>query len=410
MTRRALGIIAALAVALLLPLAGPARAAGPVVTNVEVSFSPDRVPSERTTTVRVVATDADGNAVPGQTVALSAEGLYQFSRPTYSDGGYESTLVTQEGFGRYRITATVTSAPGSPTGSAVLTIVKPISRVEVSVPDGPLRTGDTTTVTVKTYSGLNDQLVDLDTGPAAGTIVLTGDGGQTFGSYTRAALGTYEVPMTVSKKNGTSTITAAVKPRSTDRQYPTTGNLEITQLANITSVTLTLDQTSLPADGTSTTGFTITLHGTKLPTDPSTITMFPGAYGTTISGLTPRGDGVFTGTMTASTFNAFGLVRAEVNTEDPVVRSNQVGYWQIALPDVTGPYLRIDGVTNGATYRKKRSPAAGAFANDPSGIADLRSHLRKIKLKHFYKYIYTAVATDKAGNTTTASVKYRVRR
>jgi hypothetical protein len=78
--------------------------------------------------------------------------------------------------------------------------------------------------------------------------------------------------------------------------------------------------------------------------------------------------------------------------------------------DATAPSVTITGMTNGATYTLGAVPTPSCSASDAlSGlVGTCTGTLTGGKANGVGQYTYTATATDKAGNTTTTTVKYSV--
>jgi hypothetical protein len=73
--------------------------------------------------------------------------------------------------------------------------------------------------------------------------------------------------------------------------------------------------------------------------------------------------------------------------------------------DLDGPVVTIKGVKAGKTYPKKQKPTCQG-ADALSGLATCTI----TQAKFGKKYVVTATATDQAGNVTTATLTYKVKK
>ena len=73
--------------------------------------------------------------------------------------------------------------------------------------------------------------------------------------------------------------------------------------------------------------------------------------------------------------------------------------------DLDGSSVTIKGVKAGKTYPKKKKPTCEG-ADALSGLASCTI----TQVKQGKKYVVTATATDRAGNVTTATLTYKVKK
>ena len=73
--------------------------------------------------------------------------------------------------------------------------------------------------------------------------------------------------------------------------------------------------------------------------------------------------------------------------------------------DLVGPTVTIKGVKAGKTYPKKKNPTCQG-TDALSGLASCTI----TQVKAGKKYVVTATATDQAGNVTTATLTYKVKK
>jgi hypothetical protein len=106
--------------------------------------------------------------------------------------------------------------------------------------------------------------------------------------------------------------------------------------------------------------------------------------------------------VTLSTSGTDQAVTRTVNADDGGSASITVSDIDI---DLDGPVVSIGGVKAGKTYKKKQNPTCEG--NDAlSGLA----FCTVTQVKSGKKYLVTATATDQAGNVSTATLTYKVKR
>lgn len=157
--------------------------------------------------------------------------------------------------------------------------------------------------------------VSRPTGPVAGEHVSfsSTDPGEHLGPVTDNGDGTYTMTLTASHAVGAATVTAtdnSVDPAPS-------GSVAITQAAP--TVALSLQPTSIPADGKATTMATATVTGPSGPVSGDHVLLVSSDPDQTIGPVADNGDGTYTATITASHASGFAVVTATDESVDPTV-------------------------------------------------------------------------------------------
>ena len=300
-------------------------------STVTVGLNPDTVVANGTDTSSATATVKDSNStpVPGELVKFTSSGDVTFSNSgtctTDSTGSCSATITASKTAGAETITATTTN---SKTGTATLT-ENPGTAASVvlglspnSLPaDGASQS--TATVTVK----------DANNNPLSSAVVgFTTSGDVTFSntSCNTNSVGTCSVTITASTTSGNETITAATAANNK------TGTATLTETAvQPATVAVTLNPSSIAADGTSTSTATATVKdannnlvaGTPVSFATGGDVSFPGG-----STCTTAANGTCSVTIQAST---------TADTETITATATKNGTQGTAMLTETGPVALV---------------------------------------------------------------------
>jgi hypothetical protein len=183
---------------------------------------------------------------------------------------------------------TVTGTKGSATGTANLTVTPAAPQMSIVLDDPTLTANGTATTTVRV--NVTDQYGNARTGDP---VSITTDGEATISAVQDNGDGTYSATLTASTSAGTQTITA------TDGDA-TVSTILTQEAGPASAMTLTLSESTVEADGSTTLTATITVadeYGNPRIGDPVSLVTDGDV---SISAITDLGFGVYTATVTAS--------------------------------------------------------------------------------------------------------------
>lgn len=274
---------------------GDDDAPSPVAGSVSVDLDPASIVADGSSTSTATATvrDTNNQLLAGQNVSFSTDGDVTFGAVTdHNNGTYTATVTSSQTADSEEITAAV----GSVHGSATLTEteVPEASAITLSLSPGTIPADDGTTSTTATAT-VYDQFNQTMTGQ---TVTFTKDSSPVAGPVTDHGDGTYTVAVPSASTAGNKTITAAIGSVSDSATLVET---EGVQPSVVTSVTVSLNPTSIPADnGTSSTTATATvLDQYNQPMTGQTVTFTKN--GNAVSGsVTDHGDGTYSITVPSS--------------------------------------------------------------------------------------------------------------
>ena len=261
-----------------------------VAPTVAVAVSPTSIAADgkakATATVRL--TGAQGEAVPGQTVAVTTTGPASAGPVTDNgDGTYTSEITSTSTAGSVTVTGTDTSV--SPNASADATLMTTPTQVAVSLAPAKITADglDTTTATATVTNNGNPVVGD--------TIAITSsDPGEKVGAVTDNGDGTYTATVTASETVGSATITGT---DTSDVNLPS-GTAMLAQAPP--SIAVSVTPSSITANGKATATATVVLTGVGgqgVPGQNVTIA----ATGPAFVGLvSDKGGGTYQATITAS--------------------------------------------------------------------------------------------------------------
>ncbi len=248
-----------------------------------------------TSTATATVTDAQGDPVPGDTVSFSSsdsKDTVSGTSPGAQPGTYTATVNSTDP-GQATITAKDTSVTPNVSGSAVLSKYGPASSVTVSLFPASIQangvSASTATATVTDAKG--------DPVPGDTVTFTSSDPGQKINPSPAKdnGDGTYTATITSSGTPGQSTITATDSSVSPNR----TGMSTLTQTT--AGVSVGLNPSSLPADGTSTTTATAVVTDFNGNAAPGHSVVFSSSDPQQkVGSTTDHGNGIYSATITAS--------------------------------------------------------------------------------------------------------------
>jgi len=309
----------------------------PTVAGIaSVTFTVNGDTSSNTTTVTFTAGAADpaASSIAATPVSITADGsstaaitvtLRDSSGNQLTDGGDEVTMtstagtvgaVTDNGDGTYTaaltsstvaatatISFTVNSGEGTNTAAVTFTpgVASPGASTIFADPTAIVANGaDTSTITV-TLKDPNDNPLTS----SGGTVTISTTSG-ILGPVTDNADGTYTATLTSPVTAGSGTLSFTVEGEASPN---TETVLFETGDSDAASSTIGADQTSLIADGSTSTAITVTardVNGNQVPFGGSTVTM--STTGGALGPITDNGDGTYTATLTSPTAAGIGTV------------------------------------------------------------------------------------------------------
>ncbi|WP_436909005.1 BapA/Bap/LapF family large adhesin [Enterobacter kobei] len=377
----------------------------------------------------------NGTAEPGSTVTIRLDGADLVTVPVGSNGTWTYTLTAPLGEGPHSFTVVATDAAGNTslpsTGfNVIVDTTPPVAATIASVTDdvggvqGPLSSGDTTDDTQPLLQGTAppDAVVTVYDGTTLlGTATLDGSGGWSFTPVTPLTDGPHSLTVHTTDAAGNTTVSSPFV-LTVDTVAPAT--------PDIPAITVNPDGTETPLNpGETTRDTTPTLSGTGNPGD--TVTIYDGGVklddvvvdGTgnwTWTPATPLPNGTYDITLTVTNMDGTGNesapsqpVTITIDTDPPVTP---------AAPVITDSVSQVTGpVPDGGTTNDPRPVLSGTgTANDVINITDTVNGIPTVVGTVTVdstgnwswrpdsnigegSHVYTATATDEAGNVSAAS-------
>ncbi|MCX5576375.1 Ig-like domain-containing protein [Enterobacter sp. E-TC7] len=377
----------------------------------------------------------NGTAEPGSTVTIRQDGVDLITVPVDSNGTWTFTPATPLANGTYTFTAVTTDGAGNTSqasGSFTLTVdtTPPAAATIATVTDdvggvnGPLTSGDTTDDTQPLLQGTApaDTVITVYDGTTLlGTATLDGSGGWSFTPVIPLTDGQHTLTVHATDAAGNTTISTPFE-LTVDTVPPAT--------PDIPAITVNPDGTETPLNpGETTRDTTPTLSGTGNPGDTVTIynggtklddVLVDGNGNWTWTPATPLPNGTYDITLTVTNMDGTGNesapsqpVTITIDTDAPVAP---------AAPVITDSVSQITGpVPDGGTTNDPRPVLSGTgTANDVINITDTVNGTPTIVGTVTVdssgnwswrpendigdgSHVYTATATDEAGNVSDAS-------
>ncbi|MBD3920384.1 S-layer homology domain-containing protein [Paenibacillus sp. PR3] len=263
------------------------------------------------TTVTVALKDAQGNALTngGATVAITAAKGTISAVTDNGDGTYTATLTAPTVVGTSKISAKIGSNVITSTASVQFTPGAPAAATSTVAVDHSTLTADGTsqaTVTVALKDAYGNAIT---TGGSSVTIASTKG---TVGVVTDQGNGTYTAELTTPTTVGNATITASVGGSA----IASTASVQFVPGASSAATsTVTVNDNTLTADGTSQTTVTVSLidaHGNPIANGGESVAIT--ATKGTVSAVTDKGDGTYTATLTAPTTAGTSTISAKIGS------------------------------------------------------------------------------------------------
>ena len=385
------------------------QTAGPA-TTIALNLGNSRLTADGTsgTAATATVTDVNGNPVSGAAVTITSDGGQNFGPVTDNgDGTYSARITSTRSAGSATITAVDTSV------SPNLNATQPLTQVSGAGDDVDLTlspasiTADGTSTTQATAT-VTDPSGNSVTGDQ---VTFTSSGAQKIGQVSAGAQpGSYLATVTSSVTTGAATITATDNSVSGSP----TGTAGLTQTAGAPAhVTVSLNPSSIPADGKSTAQATITVtdaNGNPISGAPVSLTS---SGGDQIGVVTPTGapgtyaDSLISGTnpstVTISARVASAAGSAQLGETDPLLTSYQ-----------RMPVVQIDTPADGGIYLLHQALGASFFCTDPLGATDVLSCAgpnpagAHIDTNELGTHAFAVTSVNKAGQTTRVKVHYVV--
>ncbi|HGH4678321.1 TPA: BapA/Bap/LapF family large adhesin [Enterobacter bugandensis] len=377
----------------------------------------------------------NGTAEPGSTVTIRQDGVDLTTIVIDSSGTWTYTPTTPLVNGTYTFTAVTTDGAGNtsqPSGGFTLTVdtTPPAAATIATVTDdvggvnGPLTSGDTTDDTTPTLSGTApaDAVITVYDGTTLlGTATLDGSGGWSFTPVIPLTDGPHTLTVHATDAAGNTTISTPFE-LTVDTVPPAT--------PEIPAITVNPDGTETPLNpGETTRDTTPTLSGTGNPGDTVTIynggvklddVLVDGTGNWTWTPATPLPNGTYDITLTVTNMDGTGNesapsqpVTITIDTDAPTAP---------AAPVITDSVSQITGpVPDGGTTNDPRPILSGTgTANDVINITDTVNGTPTIVGTVTVdsngnwswrpdsnigegSHVYTATATDEAGNVSDPS-------
>ncbi len=265
-------------------------------TQVSVTLAPSSIVADgiSTSTATATAADAYGNQEPagGDMVSFSSDGGQSIGSVTdHGDGTYSATVTATTQPGSSHITATdAVAMGGSFSSSAVLTQTHgAAAHVALSLNPASIEANGSSTTQAKAT------VTDAHDNPIAGeTVTFGGAGNQPVGTVVDNGDGTYTATVTSTTKAGDFRITA--------HDGSLTQDATLTQSPGAaTNIALSLDPTSIVANGSSTSQATATVtdvNGNRVP--GQTVSIVSDGH-QSIGAVTDKGNGTYEATITSTT-------------------------------------------------------------------------------------------------------------
>ncbi|WP_116343803.1 BapA/Bap/LapF family large adhesin [Enterobacter cloacae] len=377
----------------------------------------------------------NGTAEPGSTVTIRQDGVDLITVPVDSNGTWSFTPATPLDNGTYTFTAVTTDGAGNTSpasGGFTLTVdtTPPAAATIATVTDdvggvnGPLTSGDTTDDTQPLLQGTApaDTVITVYDGTTLlGTATLDGSGGWSFTPVIPLTDGPHMLTVHATDAAGNTTISTPFE-LTVDTVAPAT--------PDIPAITVNPDGTETPLNpGETTRDTTPTLSGTGNPGDTVTIynggvklddVLVDGTGNWTWTPATPLPNGTYDITLTVTNMDGTGNesapsqpVTITIDTDAPVAP---------AAPVITDSVSQITGpVPDGGTTNDPRPVLSGTgTANDVINITDTVNGTPTVVGTVTVDsngnwswrpdsnigegtHVYTATATDEAGNVSDAS-------
>ncbi|MCE1390877.1 Ig-like domain-containing protein [Enterobacter bugandensis] len=377
----------------------------------------------------------NGTAEPGSIVTIRQDGVDLTTIVIDSSGTWTYTPTTPLVNGTYTFTAVTTDGAGNtsqPSGGFTLTVdtTPPAAATIATVTDdvggvnGPLTSGDTTDDTTPTLSGTApaDAVITVYDGTTLlGTATLDGSGGWSFTPVIPLTDGPHTLTVHATDAAGNTTISTPFE-LTVDTVPPAT--------PDIPAITVNPDGTETPLNpGETTRDTTPTLSGTGNPGDTVTIynggvklddVLVDGTGNWTWTPATPLPNGTYDITLTVTNMDGTGNesapsqpVTITIDTDAPTAP---------AAPVITDSVSQITGpVPDGGTTNDPRPVLSGTgTANDVINITDTVNGTPTIVGTVTVdsngnwswrpdsnigegSHVYTATATDEAGNVSDPS-------
>ncbi|MEG5538228.1 Ig-like domain-containing protein [Enterobacter kobei] len=377
----------------------------------------------------------NGTAEPGSTVTIRLDGADLVTVPVGSNGTWTYTPTAPLGEGPHTFTVVATDAAGNTslpsTGfNIIVDTTPPVAATIASVTDdvggvqGPLSSGDTTDDTQPLLQGTAppDAVVTVYDGTTLlGTAILDGSGGWSFTPVTPLTDGPHSLTVHTTDAAG-NTIVSSPFVLTVDTVAPAT--------PDIPAITVNPDGTETPLNPGETTRDTMpTLSGTGNPGDTVTIynggvklddVVVDGTGNWTWTPATPLPNGTYDITLTVTNMDGTGNesapsqpVTITIDTDPPATP---------AAPVITDSVSQVTGpVPDGGTTNDPRPVLSGTgTANDVINITDTVNGIPTVVGTVTVdstgnwswrpdsnigegSHVYTATATDEAGNVSAAS-------
>ncbi|ELN2575138.1 BapA prefix-like domain-containing protein [Enterobacter kobei] len=377
----------------------------------------------------------NGTAEPGSTVTIRLDGADLVTVPVGSNGTWTYTPTAPLGEGPHTFTVVATDAAGNTslpsTGfNIIVDTTPPVAATIASVTDdvggvqGPLSSGDTTDDTQPLLQGTAppDAVVTVYDGTTLlGTAILDGSGGWSFTPVTPLTDGPHSLTVHTTDAAG-NTIVSSPFVLTVDTVAPAT--------PDIPAITVNPDGTETPLNpGETTRDTTPTLSGTGNPGDTVTIynggvklddVVVDGTGNWTWTPATPLPNGTYDITLTVTNMDGTGNesapsqpVTITIDTDPPATP---------AAPVITDSVSQVTApVPDGGTTNDPRPVLSGTgTANDVINITDTVNGIPTVVGTVTVdstgnwswrpdsnigegSHVYTATATDEAGNVSAAS-------
>ena len=377
----------------------------------------------------------NGTAEPGSTVTIRLDGVDLDTVLVEDDGAWTFTPTTPLVNGTYTFTAVTTDGAGNtslPSGGFTLTVdtTPPVAATIDSVTDdvggvqGPLNSGDTTDDTQPLLQGTAppDAVITVyDGSTLLGTATLDGSGGWNFTPVTPLTDGPHSLTVHATDAAGNTTISSAFT-LTVDTVAPATPDIPaITVNPDGTETSLnpgeTTRDTTPTLSGTGTPGDTVTIYNGGVKLDDVVV---DGTGNWTWTPATPLPNGTYDITLTVTNMDGTGNesapsqpVTITIDTDAPATP---------AAPVITDSVSQITGpVPDGGTTNDPRPVLSGTgTANDVINITDTVNGTSTVVGTVTVdstgnwswrpdsniaegSHVYTATATDEAGNVSDAS-------
>ncbi|WP_080460159.1 BapA/Bap/LapF family large adhesin, partial [Enterobacter cloacae] len=410
--------------------------AAPVITQV-IDDVPERLgalnPNDSTNDTTPTL---NGTAEPGSTVTIRLDGADLVTVPVDNNGAWTYTLTTPLGSGPHTFTVVATDAAGNtsqPSNGFTLTvdITPPVAATIATVTDdvggvqGTLSSGDTTDDTKPMLQGSApaDAVITIyDGATLLGTATLDGSGGWSFTPVNPLTDGPHSLTVHATDAAGNTTISSPFV-LTVDTVAPATPDIPaITVNPDGTATPLnpgeTTRDTTPTLSGTGTAGDTVTIYNNGVKLDDVIV---DGTGHWTWTPSTPLPNGTYDITLTVTNMDGTGNesapsqpVTITIDTDPPATPAAPIvtdSVTQITGPVPDGgttndprPVLSGTGTPNDVinitdTVNGGTSSVVGTVTVDSNGNWSWRPGSDIAEGSH----VYTATATDEAGNVSDPS-------